>query len=105
MKKYIDTKTENMKIKVETYYSLGGMNYFTYKVEPRGYYLSVTPVERVVRDGYVSEGYSAFSGYKKLLLEVQRKSKKKEAEAETMAESQAHDIVERVCNENNLELA
>ena len=105
MKKYIDTKTENMKIKVETYYSLGGMNYFTYKVEPRGYYLSVTPVERVVRDAYVSEGYRAFSGYKKLLLEVQRKSKKKEAEAETMAESQAHDIVERVCSENNLELA
>lgn len=34
-----DTETEVLR--VEVFYSLGGMNYFSYKTEPRGYYLSV----------------------------------------------------------------
>ncbi len=29
----------------EVYYNLGGMNYFTGKVDPRGYWVSVTPIQ------------------------------------------------------------
>lgn len=68
-------------LKVEFYYHLGGMNYFTYKNEPRGYYISISPIERIDRDGCILESYAAFSGKKYLLKEVKRKSAKAEAEA------------------------
>lgn len=105
MKRFIATKTENVFVKVETYYSLGGMNYFTYKVEPRGYYLSVTPVERVNRGSYITESYAALSGYKMLLKEVKRKSKKAEAEAEQIAADGMDRIINQVLIEQGLELA
>ena len=34
-------------IKAEVYYSIGGLNYFTYKQEQRGYYISISPVNTV----------------------------------------------------------
>ena len=105
MKKFIATKTENVFVKVETYYNLGGMNYFTYKVELRGYYLSVTPVERINRGSYIMESYTAFSGYKMLLKEVKRKSKKAEMEAEQIAADEMQRIIDQVLMEQGLELA
>lgn len=105
MKKFIATKKENVFLKVEVYYNLGGMNYFTYKVEPRGYYLSVTPIERVNRGGYITETCAAFSGYKVLLKEVKRKSKKAETEAEQIAAERMDPIIDRVLIEQGLELA
>ena len=60
----------------ECYYDLGGMNYFTSRVEQRGYYMSVSPVERTKRDGFVSESYMAFSGKKFLISPAKRKSQK-----------------------------
>lgn len=105
MKKFIATKSENVFLKVEVYYSLGGMNYFTYKSEPRGYYLSVTPIERIDRGGYFVEIQSAFSGYKMILKEVKRKSKKAEAEAEQIAADGLKRIVDQVLIEQGLELA
>ena len=105
MKKFIATKTENVFVKVETYYNLGGMNYFTYKVELRGYYLSVTPVERVDHGSYITESCTAFSGYKMLLKEVKRKSKKAEMEAEQIAADEMQRIIDRVLIEQGLELA
>lgn len=76
MKKYIHIEGEKH-LKVEIYYSKGGMNYFNYKVEPRGYWLSVSPVE-VTRSGsgVTMESYAAFSGKKVFLLEVKRQSDK-----------------------------
>ena len=105
MKKFIATKTENVFVKVETYYNLGGMNYFTYKVELRGYYLSVTPVERINRGSYITESCTAFSGYKMLLKEVKRKSKKAEMEAEQIAADEMQRIIDQVLSEQGLELA
>ncbi len=82
MTEYIKTKEgENKFLRCELYYSLGGYNCFTYKSEPRGYYVSVTPVEREQRNGYTMESVTAFSGVKVLVCEVNRKSKKSEAEA------------------------
>lgn len=80
-KEYIPTKEQNKYIKCELYYSLGGMNYFSYKQEQRGYYVSVCPVERENRGGYVMESFTAFSGVKMLVTACARKSKKAEQDA------------------------
>lgn len=69
-------------LKVELYYSKGGNNVFTYKTERRGYYISVTPVKREMRNNVVLESFVAFTGLKQLLVPVERKSKKKEEEAQ-----------------------
>lgn len=68
-------------LKAEVYYNLGGTNVFTYKNEARGYYMSISPVKREDRGGYVMESYTAFTGLKQLVVPVQRKSQKKLAEA------------------------
>lgn len=73
-KQYLDiTKTHPNwnKMKLHTYYELGGMNYFTYKVEDRGIYLSVTPVMRTED----SEITTAFTGTKFLVKPLKRWSK------------------------------
>lgn len=79
--KYIKI-TENTRdkcnfIKIYFHYDLGGYNYFTHRTKPRGYYLTVLPVER----GGRLEGFTAFSGISELLQECSRKSKKAEAQA------------------------
>jgi hypothetical protein len=40
-------------LKVAVYHSKGGLNYATYKEEPKGYWLSVTPVKREVQGDYI----------------------------------------------------
>jgi hypothetical protein len=91
-------------LKIELYYSLGGMNYFTSRAESRGYYLSVTPVERCVSSGYTSERYTAFTGLKQLVKGVKRKSQKAEKEAENLAENLVNELIEYVCGQNGLVL-
>ncbi|MAD75951.1 MAG: hypothetical protein CML20_14385 [Rheinheimera sp.] len=64
-------------IEIELYYNAGGMNYFNYKVEKRGYYVSVTPY-KISQDGHFkTKEYSAFSGIKTLVEEASRFGKKK----------------------------
>lgn len=107
MTKYYAVKENNKKvtdIRVDVYYSLGGMNMFTYTKEKRGYYLSVSPVERSEGPGYSSEGFTAFSGTKWLLLEVKRKSAKAEAEATAWAMKVAEKCINYVLERNGLEL-
>lgn len=101
MKKYLAVKPNNGKIthiKLEVFYSLGGMNVFTYRNEERGYYISATPVERT--DRY--EMTTAFSGIKKCILPCARKSAKRAAEAE---KSDFKEILSYILTKNNLELA
>lgn len=101
-KKYIPVEGgKNEFLKCELAYSLGGMNYFTYKNEPRGYYLSVSPVEK----SGCMESYVAFSGVKKLLLEVKRKSPKKESEAISMIEENLPSLIEHVMVKNGIKAA
>lgn len=81
-KKYIKANIPGAThLKTEVYYSLGGVNYFTYKNEPRGYYVSVSPVTREAKNGVSMESYAAFSGVKKLIVPATRQTKKKEQEA------------------------
>ena len=92
-------------IRVELYYALGGMNYFTYKNEPRGYYVSVSPVERSNKYGVMMESCHAFTGMKQCIKTVARKSKKAEAEAIANFDKMAEIIQNAVLSENNLKLA
>lgn len=59
-------------IKVSFYYDLGGYNYFTGRAKPRGYYVTVVPVEK----GGNMEGFTAFTGISECLAECSRKSAK-----------------------------
>ena len=103
MEKYLKVKENAGNItdlKIELYYHLGGMNYFTGREERRGYYLSVTPVEK--SRGFIS--YTAFTGIKQLIKEVKRKSNKAEAEAEEAAENVKDNLINYVLTKNNLQL-
>lgn len=108
MKKYIEVM-ENpgnvTHLKIEVYYSLGGYNLFTYKQEPRGYYVSVSPVTRSERNGCVMESFTAFSGIKQCIKPVARRSKKAEADAENMAGCTIDELVNYTLEKNNLALA
>jgi len=61
------------RINVDLFYSKGGMNYFSYNEEKRGYWVSVTPQE--VRGQFVTT--TAFSGNKMLIEEAKRFGQKK----------------------------
>ena len=59
-------------LKVELRYDLGGFSVVTYRNNPRGYYLDVTPIAK--GDGW--ESFGAFTGVGGCILECTRKSKK-----------------------------
>jgi len=102
MKKYIPViSTPNAnELVVEVYYSLGGTNLFTYKTDPRGYYLSVSPFKR----GETSMMYVLGSGAKILILPCNRRSNKREALAIELAKSKEADLIQNVLHKNNLRL-
>lgn len=107
MTNYIPLPLNDMKathLKVEVYYNLGGFNAFTYKEEKRGYYLSVSPVEKRSRDGYSYESYTAFTGRKLLIKEVKRKSEKAMLTAIEQANALQRELIEYVCGQNGLEM-
>lgn len=108
MEKYIEVKENPAKIthlKIELYYCIGGFNYFTYRAENRGYYLSVTPLEMHTSNrGYTTEMYTTSSSIKQCIKEVTRKSKKAEAEAEKLAADTINNLIDYVCNKNGLEI-
>lgn len=79
-----DFEINGKHVEVKVDYSLGGMNYFTYKQEKRGYYLHVQPYERTERNGYAMRTVVGFSGVKFFLLEVNRKSAKQLEKAVAM---------------------
>ena len=87
-------------------YRLGGMNYFTNRNEPRGYYLSVTPLARKTHNGYETVMFdSRLSGYKHIVKEVTRKSNKAEQEALNESKAWEDEMVEAVLTQYGLELA
>jgi len=112
VKKYVDivpTKDENS-ICLETGYEEGGHNWFNGDYCRRGYYLYCTPVQ--VGSNKTSEGreYKTFTqvlgkGNKLLLKEVKRRSKKAEAEAESIALKKADWLLSQVISKYGLQLA
>lgn len=91
-------------LKVQFYYDLGGINYFTYQQEPRGYYLSVTPVIKESRGSYVSESYTAFTGTKICVKSVTRKSKKAETEALESVKIRLPYYLDSFCTGNGIDI-
>lgn len=92
---------KNTHLEIQVYYSLGGMNYFTYKTEERGYYIKVTPV---IKKGYCTTT-TAFSGIKQCMIPCNRQSKKKAEEAANIPQSEYQHLIDRVLIRNNLEIA
>lgn len=93
MKTYKKIEGTPFELKTQLFYSLGGLNYFTCKSEPRGYYLSVSPVQVDRRaDGIIVESYTAFTGKKILLLECKRQSKKSLKIAESLVDSKKEQL-------------
>lgn len=110
MKKYIPIKNEKANnLKVQVYYNKGGMNYFSNLAEKRGFYISVSPVERSEHKGIggaiiVNESYSAFSGTKRLIKEVKRNSEKGLNEAIEISKELENELIEHVCSKNGIEI-
>ena len=103
MNKYIEVKENPDKIthlRAVVRYNLGGMNFYNYKMEERGYYLSVYPVE--VGKNFEMSGFPG--GVKKFVLPVTRKSASAESKAERIAEEEMKDLVEHVLKATGLEL-
>ena len=105
MKEYIKVsgRSDVNNLRIDFDYDLGGMNYFTGRVERRGYYISIMPVYRTVREGgWTSESYTAFTGVKTCLLEVARKSSKKEQEAQKLFEAEKQKYIDYMLKRYNL---
>lgn len=93
-------------LKVEIYYSKGGINPFTSRNEKRGYYAQVSPVTLEERGGLTLETYTAFSGHKCLVKEASRKLGKKAEEAVVGGSMPVMGfLTEAVLAKNGLELA
>lgn len=103
MKKYIPLKANDKAtdLRIELTYDLGGYNLFDYTKKPRGYYLVVTPVTR--QSGF--ESFTAFTGLRKCIKEVKRKSKGAELAAIKEAELVEKTMINHVLANNHLELA
>lgn len=99
-KEYI--RREEVDLKVEVYYQLGGWNFFSGNKETRGYYLSITPVniERYEDNSIKTVTATAFSGVKTLLKEVTRRSKKAGKEALSLAEEEKERLIKHVLVKN-----
>lgn len=88
-------------IEIDLYYHIGGDNYPC--ARERGYYLRVSPINRVNRDGYIMNTYDArYTGYTYLIKTVSRKSAKAEREAEERVNKVLQKTIEYVCNINNI---
>ena len=81
----LKTTTPGKFIEVSIYYALGGMSYYTYKQEPRGFWLSVRAVKIEQQEGYTVRSFTMFKGYKHFLKAVKRKSAKAMSEAVAIA--------------------
>lgn len=108
MVKYLEVLPSDKKvthIKVEVRYIKGGLNVFTGEHESRGYYLSVTPVERAVGfHGATIEGFMAFSGIKQCISSVSRRSDKQMRLAEEKAPEFEPEMIKYVCEKQGLTL-
>ena len=96
----ITSNDKNNKIVTEIYYNKGGENYFTSKIEKRGYYFSITPEEQ--SNGFRT--YTGFSGVKTCVLEVARKSQSAYKKAKALFDHCENKYLQAFCNEKGYTL-
>lgn len=89
VKSTVDDDTTH--IEITLFYDEGGINYYNYKTNSRGYYLTFTPV--TIEEG--SKSFMMFSGFKKLVQQTARFNQKKFDE---LVESYRQDVEAR-CQE------
>ena len=98
MKKYIKLQ-ENPNgythLKIEIFYDKGGDYVMCYPVT----------VSTNSNGNIVSESFGCYGGFKSLILEVSRRSKKAEAEALQLIDSKQDDLINKVLKKHNLKLA
>jgi hypothetical protein len=98
-KEYEAIPNTTYELKIQVYYDKGGMNYYSGGTNKRGYYLSVTPVQIQRQGNVMIESYTAFSGIKKLILEVERQSEKSAQKAKELAEYSIPELKQYVLNQ------
>jgi hypothetical protein len=64
-------------VKFTVRFNQGGINYSNYKQEKKGFYVHFQPMQITQNEGYITEEYGMFSGFKLLISEEKRDSKKK----------------------------
>lgn len=71
-------KCKESVLKVTVTFNKDGVNWATSRRVPKGYRVSVVPVERSNREGgIVMESFGAFTGFNDTLIETDRQSKKR----------------------------
>lgn len=98
---YYKVKDMDQEVKVSVGYELGGWGMLNGEYSRRGYYVYVQPVTR--RDGM--ESFTLFDGFKMLLKEVKRQSKKAESEAIAEAQTMMRDLAEKMAMKKGWTLA
>jgi hypothetical protein len=94
-----NTRANVLRLTLE--YRLGGHNYFTGDNNPRGLFLSCSPLEVTQKDGYTTTGYVGFSGTNMHLKDMKRFSQKTLDSFEPTDE-QVKRLVDHVIRDNNL---
>lgn len=59
-------------VRVTVSYRKGGLNYFTYKEDKRGYWLHIQPMRISSGDGFTTSDYNPRDGYRMFLQEAVR---------------------------------
>lgn len=98
---YYKVKDMDQEVKVSVGYELGGWGMLSGEYSRRGYYVYVQPV---TRSGGM-ESFTLFDGFKLLLKEVKRQSKKAEGEAIAEARTMMRDLAEKMAMEKGWTLA
>lgn len=73
-------------LRVTVSYQLGGINYWTYKTDARGYWMHVQPMRISRGDGYATQHYTPTDGFRFLLTEASRFSQSGLEKARAAAE-------------------
>jgi len=83
---------DGRELKISVDFTKGGRSMGTGEMHASGYYVSVTPVLRENKDGYISESMNPFNGFRKHLLDAGRRSAKRAQTAIAIMEEQQKEI-------------
>ena len=81
-KQYLPTTKPNTFIKVTMHFNYDTYHWATSTQKPKGYSVTCTPVEK----GEFTESFGAFTGFYEIILPCERKSKKRQEQAEKLLE-------------------
>lgn len=112
---YVSLGDTKHTFEVRVNYMLGGHNWWTYETDPRGIFLGITPMKIAYNDdnSVRMSSYTAFSGTRVLLKELQRYSEKQlllaadeifPTEDPSTWSEKVYEVLEHVCEKNEIPL-